>query len=82
MKVWVAQDVLAEPPTRVPPVNLDDEMARRFAAHSQCSEGAVSIAHSATLPSCAGVAASAAALSMKIYSCWSNAVPRSLVLRL
>ena len=82
MKVWVEQVVLAEPPMRVPPVNLDDEMARTFAAHSQCFEEAVSITHSATLLSCAGVAASAVVLEMKIYSCWPNSVPRSLVSRL
>jgi len=69
MKAWVAQVVLAEPPTRVPLVNLDDEMARTFAAHSQCFEGAVSVTHSVTLPSSAGVAALAVALLMKIYSC-------------
>jgi len=74
--------VLVEPPMRVPPVNLDDEMAWMFAVHSQCFEGAVSITHSVTLPSCAGVTELAAASSMKIYSCWSNAVPRSLASRL
>jgi len=69
MKVWVAQVVLAEPPTRVPPVNLDDEMARTFAAHSQCFEEAVSITHSATLLSCAEPAVSEIVPPMKTYSC-------------
>jgi len=65
----VAQVLQVEPPTKVPPVNLDDETARSFAAHRQCFEGAVSVTHSATLLSCAEPAVSEIVPPMKTYSC-------------